>query len=262
MRYINLNFLNQQLEHLKADFQAQQPFRYLVVECFLNAEAAEELLQAYPKTTDGVWDNTTYIDQSNKFQKRVFAEGDIFKDVFQELNSAHFLEWLQELTGIEQPLIADDSLFGGGLHQSTNGAFLNVHVDYNVHPVTKYHRRLNVLVYLNKDWEEKYGGHLELWDLTQKEPRLMHKISPAFNRCVIFETNEISFHGHPQKLHVPDRITRKSLATYYYTTSRPAIETAPEHNTIFVNTEGVTGQLKRFKSGIKAALERINRQIG
>lgn len=262
MRYINLNYLNQQLDVFIEEFQEQQPFRYLVIDGFLNPDAAETLLHAYPKTTEGIWDHTTYIDQNNKFQKRVFADDDIFKGVFEELNSTLFLDWLQKLTGMEQPLIADNSLFGGGLHQSTNGAFLNVHVDYNVHPETKYHRRLNVLVYLNKDWEEAYGGYLELWDLTKDSPSLIEKIAPAFNRCVIFETNEISFHGHPQKLQVPEEVTRKSLATYYYTASRPAAESAPEHNTVFVNTEGVSGQLKRFKSGIKAALERINRQVG
>ncbi|MBB6610292.1 2OG-Fe(II) oxygenase [Pontibacter sp. Tf4] len=260
MHYINLDFLKQQLSALTEKYRAQQPFRFVVIDGFLKPDAAATLLEAYPATTDGVWDNTTYIDQQNKFQKTRFEKGDVFDQVFGELNSETFLDWLQQLTGIEEPLIADESLFGGGLHQSTNGAFLNVHVDYNVHPATKYYRRLNVLVYLNKNWEENYGGYLELWALTEGHNRLMTSIAPSFNRCVIFETNEISYHGHPKKLNVPDGVTRKSLATYYYTLTRPVAEQAPEHNTIFVNTEGISGQVKRFRSGLKAALERINKR--
>jgi hypothetical protein len=131
---------------------------------------------------------------------------------------------LEELTQIEEPLLADPSLFGAGLHQSMNGAFLNVHVDYNIHPETKFHRRLNVLVYMNPNWKEEYEGHIELWDLTGKERKQLGRFSPDFNRCVIFETNEISFHGHPKKLNTPEGVSRKSLATYYYTKNRPAHE--------------------------------------
>jgi Rps23 Pro-64 3,4-dihydroxylase Tpa1-like proline 4-hydroxylase len=260
MRYINLGSLKERLNSLKDEFMGQQPFRFIVVDDFLYSDAAETLLISYPKTSEGVWDHTTYIDQQNKFQKTKFKEGDIFDQVFRELNSAAFLTWLQELTNIEEPLLADDSLFGGGLHQSTNDAFLNVHVDYNVHPVTKFYRRLNILVYLNESWQENYGGYLELWDLTEGRNRLINSIAPLFNRCVIFETNEISYHGHPKKLNLPEGTTRKSLATYYYTQTRPTAEQVPEHNTIFVNTEGIAGHVKRFKSGIKAALERINTQ--
>lgn len=155
-------------------------------------------------------------------------------------------------------LRGDEELFGGGLHQSVKGAFLNVHVDYNIHPKTKYHRRLNIIIYLNKDWMEEYEGHLELWDFTDGNKNLLSKIAPTFNRCVIFETNEISYHGHPKKLNAPEGVNRKSLAAYYYTETRPEKEIAEEHNTVYVNTEGVGGYLKRLRSGIKAFIERIS----
>ena len=133
-------------------------------------------------------------------------------------------------------------------------------MDYNIHPKTKFHRRLNVLVYMNKDWKEEYEGHLELWDLSNGKKELLGKYAPTFNRCVIFETNEISFHGHPKQLKTPDNINRKSIATYYYTKSRPESEIAGDHNTIYVNTEGPKGQVKRFASGVRAFLERINKK--
>ncbi|WP_347159352.1 2OG-Fe(II) oxygenase [Pontibacter chitinilyticus] len=253
MMYIDMVSLVKRQAALTAAFNAKEPFRYLVLEDFFISERAEEILAAYPAIKSGTWDGTTYIDQKNKFQQRDFAEGSLFACVFAELNAPKFLTWLEELTGITA-LTGDPALFGGGLHQSTQGAFLNVHVDYNVHPQTKYHRRLNVLVYLNKDWQDTYNGHLELWDMSQK--RLLDRIAPTFNRCVIFETNEISYHGHPSLLQTPAGISRKSIATYYYTPTRPETELASDHNTRFVNTEGMAGQLKRFKAGLKALLER------
>ena len=218
---------------------------------------AERIHAQYPSVHEGNWDATTYIDQKKKFQQSTFATGTMFDDVFRELNSTRFLQWLKEVTSLEEDLIADETLFGGGLHQSVSGAFLNVHVDYNIHPKTKLHRRLNVLVYLNKDWKDEYEGHLELWDFTEGGKKLMERIAPSFNRCVIFETNEISYHGHPKPLKTPPGVSRKSLAVYYYTQTRPQNELAADHNSVFVNTEGVSGQMKRFLSGVKAFFERL-----
>lgn len=253
MDYINLASLLERQEAIRAHFNEKQVFRYVVIEDFFKADQAERILQSYPDVSQGTWDGTTYIDQKNKFQQRSFEKDSIFYAVFTELNSPKFIRFLEGITAIEQ-LQGDEALFGGGLHQSTRGAFLNVHVDYNVHPQTKYHRRLNVLVYLNQDWEEAYEGHLELWDMQRNQ--LLDKIAPTFNRCVIFETNEVSYHGHPKPLRTPEGISRKSIATYYYTRTLPQQETEAAHNTKFVNTEGLKGQVKRLKSGLKAFVER------
>jgi Rps23 Pro-64 3,4-dihydroxylase Tpa1-like proline 4-hydroxylase len=258
MNLINFESLVQREKTIKADFQSKKPFRYVMFENFFHPEKAEEIYNNYPPLENGKWDGTTYIDQKNKFQKTKFDENSIMNEVFSEMNSNEFLKWLESITEIETELIADDELFGGGLHQSLNGAFLNVHVDYNFHPTTKYHRRLNVLVYMNKDWKDEYEGHVELWDLSNDKQVRLDRFAPQFNRCVIFETNEISFHGHPKPLNTPNDINRKSIATYYYSKTRPAHELAGDHNTIYVNTEGVGGQVKRFTSGVKAFLERIN----
>lgn len=258
MKYINFIGLEERLNTIRDDFQSKKPFHYTMFEDFFRPEVSNLIYEGYPSIEDGRWDSTTYVDQKNKFQKVTFEEGSIFKSVFQELNSPDFLKWLSSVTGIHD-LLGDDELFGGGLHQSIQGAFLNVHVDYNIHPKTKFHRRLNVLVYMNKNWKEEYEGQLELWDINENEKVLLAKISPLFNRCVIFETNEISFHGHPKSLKTPPEVNRKSIATYYYTVSRPADEINSGHNTIYVNTEGLAGQIKRLTSGVKAFLERISR---
>lgn len=260
MEFIDYKSLLERQTDIKNDYQSKKPFRYVVFENFFIPEQAEKIYQNYPTIEDGKWDSTTYIDQKNKFQKTKFDKESLMNTVFSELNSDKFLDWLQDITEIEDSLVGDDELFGGGLHQSINGAFLNVHVDYNIHPTTKYHRRLNVLIYLNKDWKDEYEGNLELWDLSDGEKILLGKYAPTFNRCVIFETNEVSFHGHPKPLKTPENINRKSIATYYYTQTRPESEIASDHNTIYVNTDGVSGQVKRFTSGVRAFLERINKK--
>ena len=260
MEFIDINSLLERRSEIKKSYHAKKPFRYVMVENFFKADQAELIYQNYPSIKDGKWGGTTYIDQKNKFQKTEFDKNSVTNKVFKELNSKDFLTWLQDVTEMEAELFADDDLFGGGLHQSINGAFLNVHVDYNIHPKTKYHRRLNLLVYMNKDWKDEYEGHLELWDLSNNNKLLLGKYAPTFNRCVIFETNEVSFHGHPKPLKTPDHMNRKSIATYYYTKTRPENEIVSEHNTIYVNTEGLAGQAKRLNSGVKALLERINKK--
>ncbi len=260
MELINMQSLNERKAEIKKEYQSKKPFRYVMFENIFFPDKAELIHAQYPSIKDGVWDGTTYIDQNNKFTKTKFEEGSILKQAFNELNSKEFLSWLRDITEIEEELIGDEDLFGGGLHQSTNGAFLNVHVDYNIHPETKFHRRLNAIVYMNKDWKDEYEGHIELWDLTGNDKKMLGRYAPHFNRCVIFETNEISFHGHPKPLNTPENVNRKSLATYYYTKNRPAHEIADDHNTIYVNTEGLGGQVKRFTSGVKAFLERINKK--
>lgn len=260
MKYIDIDFLEAEFDAIHNAFNSAKPFRWCTFDGLFKAQMAEEIHSEYPTITDGKWDGTTYIDQKNKFQKTKFEPGSTLDEVFAELNGDTFLDWLQRVTKLEDKIISDPALFGGGLHQSINGAFLNVHVDYNIHPETKYHRRLNTIVYMNKDWDDEYNGHLELWDLTHDRKEQIAKVAPTFNRCVMFETNEISFHGHPKPLNTPEGINRKSLATYYYTKTRPENEIADDHNTIYVNTEGVSGSVKRITSGAKALLERINKK--
>ncbi len=251
--------LKHRARSIKKDFQSAKPFRFVSFDGIFKDERIDEILDEYPKINDD-WNGTTYINQKNKFQKSEFEPSSTMQNVFDELNSPVFVNWLQIITEIKEPILSDPTLFGGGLHQSVNGAFLNVHVDYNIHPETKHHRRLNVIVYMNNDWQDQYEGHLELWDLSNGKKDQIARIAPNLNRCVIFETNEISFHGHPAPLKTPKGINRKSIATYYYSKVRPVQEVSDKHNTIYVNTRGFGGQVKLLSSGIKALLERINNQ--
>ena len=183
-------------------------------------------------------------------------ESSVLREVFNELHSREFISLVERITGVPN-LLPDEDLFGAGLHQSVKGAFLDVHVDFNYHPRTKHHRRLNVLIYMNKEWKREYNGYLELWDKANQ--RQLQVIEPSFNRCVIFETNERSFHGHPAPLATPPEVSRKSISVYYYTRERPFAESALEHNTVFMNTQGILGLVKNCKSGVKAFFERLSR---
>ena len=111
------------------------------------------------------------------------------------------------------------------------GGRLGIHADFNRHPRFDLDRRLNLLVYLNKDWREEYGGHLELWNRGMTHCEV--KILPVFNRVVLFSTTDFTYHGHPDPLACPEGMTRKSLALYYYTNGRPTDEVSGGHTTLF-----------------------------
>jgi 2OG-Fe(II) oxygenase superfamily len=254
MKLINVTLLKERSESLRREWNSRESFRYVVFESFFFPEAAEIILENYPGVSTPGWSNTTYRKQQGKYVMTKF-ESPVLQQVFQELHSRPFVEIIEGITGI-QNLLPDEDLFGAGLHQSVRGAFLDVHVDFNLHPETRFHRRLNILIYMNKNWKKEYNGFLELWDkVNQKQ---LDSIEPSFNRCVIFETTEKSFHGHPQPLATPSNISRKSISVYYYTMERPMQDTVNEHNTIFMNTQGFLGMIKNFRSGIKALFERMS----
>jgi len=165
------------------------------------------------------------------------------------LNSEPFLEFLQNLTGIKEKLVPDPYLEGGGYHQIKSGGFLKVHVDFHKHRDMQLDRRINVLVYLNEDWPEEYGGHFELWERDMSACAV--KVAPLFNRLVVFSTTDYSWHGHPDALTCPPDRSRRSLALYYYTNGRPADEIKPENRsritTTFTAREGIdSSEMKRY----------------
>jgi hypothetical protein len=141
----------------------------------------------------------------------------LLRRLFWELNAGAFMRFLVNLTGIPG-LVPDPSLQGSGVHQILPGGVLAVHADFTWHKVYTLARRINVLFYLNRDWREEWGGHLQLW--TPDMSRCVRRIMPSFGRCVIFNTSATSFHGHPEPLRCPEGNTRRSIAMYYYSANR------------------------------------------
>ncbi|HJT18017.1 MAG TPA: 2OG-Fe(II) oxygenase, partial [Thermoanaerobaculia bacterium] len=209
-----------------------EPFPHIALDDLFDAADLDAVLRDFPSPADMQWmrfDNPLekklgYFHERSKISPPV-------RNFLDAMNSFEMLLWLEALTGIEG-LIPDPYFGGGGLHQIEPGGFLKVHADFNVHPKLKLDRRLNMLIYLNKDWAEEFGGHLELWDREGKRP--VKKILPLFNRTVVFSTTDTSFHGHPHPLTSPPGVTRKSVSLYYYTAGRPQDERSSAHDTIFI----------------------------
>lgn len=215
------------------EYLSGNPFPNIYFDNFFNEERLSKILDEFPdlsKKPDLSFDDANQIKLASKGEYRFGAETKAFLHF---LNSQPFLEFLTFLTGIKG-LIPDPYFEGGGAHQILPGGLLKIHADFNKNKITNLDRRLNVLVYLNKDWDEAWGGHFELWDRDMKTS--VKKILPVFNRMALFTTTDFSYHGHPDALKCPEGRSRKSLALYYYTNGRPAEEInsgLEEHTTLF-----------------------------
>jgi len=146
-----------------------------------------------------------------------------------ELASPEFCELLSYVMDIPG-LVADPTLTGGGIHMTGACGRLDVHVDFNYLKSSELHRRLNILIFLNRQWQAPWGGRLELWD--KRVRRCVHALLPTFNRCVVFATSSTSFHGVTE-VTCPPGEARKSFASYYYTAEPPAGWDGSIHSTIF-----------------------------
>ena len=214
----------------REEYYRAKPFPHIVIDNFLPESVLEGVLNEFPKIDSINWQKFDAPEEKKLAAKQEQQMGENTRLLLYQLNSSTFVNFLEALTGIDG-IIPDPHFEGGGLHQIERGGYLKMHVDFNRYSKLRLDRRLNLLIYLNKNWQEEYGGCLELWDkdMTQCEK----KILPVFNRCVIFGTTDYSYHGHPDPLNCPDGQTRKSLALYYYSNGRPEQEVSPGHSTIF-----------------------------
>lgn len=206
----------------KQNYAVAKPFPHVVIDNFLPEAEAEALESSFPLPHAIPWKDKTHEHSKKLASNKEENMPPAIRQFLLQCNSSTFISFLQDLTGIA-PLIPDPHYEGGGMHQIEPGGYLDVHADFNYHHVYNLDRRLNMLLYLNKNWKEEYGGHLELWD--NKAHACVKRVLPVFNRCVIFSTSDYSFHGHPKPLTCPAGETRKSLALYYYTNGRPEGET-------------------------------------
>jgi hypothetical protein len=214
------------------DYAFAEPFAHAVMDDFLPIEMAESLLAHFPadpKQHDKVYEKG--YGGTHKRQISPYDCDDHMRAAFAFFNSAQFLRFIEGITNI-QGLIPDPYFAGGGLHETSSGGLLGIHADFQVNESLQLFRRVNVLIYLNKDWQEVYGGKLELWDKSMTKKVV--EVAPIFNRCVIFNTDADSFHGHPDPLTTPDHITRKSIALYYYKAQPIENQTGESRHTLYV----------------------------
>ena len=203
------------------EYNQAQPFPHIVIDNFLPPSILNGVIDDFRNHNDWGWDNSDYSKdhQVKKFFSPWNNDGDATlpintKLILNYFNSPDVISMLEKLTGIEG-LIADPTLLGGGMHKIESGGKLSIHADSRKHAVTNNYRRINLLVYLNKDWNKEWGGSLQLWD--KDMTTMVQDIQPLFNRVVIFNTGADTYHGHPHPLNTPNGMSRISLALYYYT---------------------------------------------
>ncbi len=223
------------LEECRRAFHHAQPFRHVIIDQFLAEEFCQALLAEFPAFDEKQALNEMGLVGAKAVVERLPQIGPAYRQFDQLIQSPEFLAKIEAITGIPQ-LLYDPHYFGGGTHENRHGQDLDIHVDFNYHPKTQSHRRLNLIVFLNPQWDAGWGGCLELhrnpWGPAADDQTV--PVVPLLNRCVIFETTESSWHGF-RRIQLPDpSLSRRSLAIYFYTAARPAAETAPAHSTIYV----------------------------
>jgi Rps23 Pro-64 3,4-dihydroxylase Tpa1-like proline 4-hydroxylase len=224
-------------------YQSATPFPHIVLDDFLPAEVLRRLVAEFPGR-----EGRSHFDRAQERLKYQFdpntVDSGLVRNLLAELNGEPFLAFLEELTGIKG-LISDPYYIGGGLHETLSGGHLSIHADFNLHKPMLVERRLNLLVYLNDDWPQNYGGELELWDKKMGEAEV--SVLPVMARAVVFNTTLQSFHGQPDPVGCPPDRSRRSIATYYYT-ALPDSKAMPNRTTTFQPRPG-SGETRDWKVG-------------
>ena len=205
-------------KELSERYAAADPFPSIMIDDFLPHDLAQHMLEHFgPKKKLGGL-NESYDRAQERLKSSYHPDSldDVARTVFYAFNSRPFIRVIENITGIKG-LIPDPYYAGAGFHEIQNGGHLSIHADFNHHKLMNLERRINILIYLNKEWEDEFGGQIELWDngLT----RAVQSYIPTFNRCLIFNTTSNSMHGNPRTVNNPSGASRKSIALYYYTST-------------------------------------------
>ncbi len=228
---IDERFGQSEVEDQSKAYETATPFPHIVIDNFLRPQHAEFLAKHFPTPDHPIWLDwrkrapNQYGKQGPGDARKFSSLPGILRLALQEFNAAPFLTYLERLTGTKR-LLPDPHFTGGGMHQILNGGILDIHTDFNYYERLKLYRRVNVLIYLNEEWRDDFGGSLELWDGSVRDGgKCVKSVAPLYNRVVIFNTNKRSFHGHPKEWNAPDGVTRRSIALYYYTAEKNEGET-------------------------------------
>jgi hypothetical protein len=199
------------LSEIQSEFKSAKPFESVVIDDFLNDDYAEDLYRLFPENFNGWYAYENPVEVKYAFDDINRLESPL-KDYFYHLSSPSIISLFSSISGIKD-LEFDPYLHGAGLHSHPQHGRLQIHLDYEKHPYSGKERRLNIILFLTKDWKEEWNGHNELWGTDLK--KCVRKTTVKFNRAIIFKTNDISFHGLPEKIQCPPHVFRKSLAYYY-----------------------------------------------
>ncbi len=232
-----------------ATYAFAEPFPHIVLDNFLPENITRMALNEFPPRplpSDRVFE----MGYAGLHKRQVLPEECTppARRMFHFFNSAPFLQFLEGLSSI-QGLIPDAYFNGGGFHEISRGGLLGVHADFRINEALHLQRRMNVIVYLNDDWKPEFGGNLELWD--RKMQNKCAEIAPIFNRCVVFNTDADTYHGHPDPLTCPEGVFRRSMALYYYTASKEIYNETPNNSTIYQARPGDAAATHREAFGLR-----------
>lgn len=218
---------------LEADYNSARPFPHIVIDDFLPVDVLKRVLEEFPERQTGNFDDAQSRLKTGYPIARI--ESPFIKNLLFALNTAPMIRFLEGLTGISG-LITDHDFTGGSLHETARGGHLSIHQDFNIQKNLKLIRRMNLIIFLNENWLDEYGGYLELWnkEMTTAEVR----VSPEIGRAVVFNTDDYSYHGHPDPLSTPEGVYRRSIALYYYTSPPRGIDYEKAHSTLFQSRQG------------------------
>ncbi|MCG6873350.1 MAG: 2OG-Fe(II) oxygenase [Gammaproteobacteria bacterium] len=235
---------------LRETFRNAEPTPHLVLDGFLEPAVAERAAEAFPTLAE--------MDALNDIRQRKAQDPDIgkFHPVFSEiifghLHDSRLMDWIEQVSGIRH-LLADRQLYASGLAQGGDGSELHVHLDNSSHPVQPWYRRLNLIIYLNRDWTPEKGGQLELWS---PDMRKSVQIEPIFNRALLFATSKTSWHGY-RRVNTPDGDSRKSINLYYFSEASP---TGQEYYHVTTFRGRPDEPLRRLLYPLDNALRRVAR---
>jgi hypothetical protein len=218
---IDFERLEQELPDLVRRYRDAAPFPHVVIDDVLRPETLDAVYAEFDAIGEDTWRKYLHVNERKYANTDSSTWGPVLQQVVEALASDRFVAFLDELSGFDG-LIADLSLDGGGLHRSLPGGYLNVHADFTAHHVHQdWRRRVNLLLYLNRDWDPAWGGDLELW--TTDMDRCEATVAPVGNRMLVFTTAEDAYHGHPDPLACPPDRARQSLALYYFTEDEHAV---------------------------------------
>ncbi len=246
-------YVLERADELRSSFQGASPFRHLCIDNFFEDDVAKNALRDFPQFDRNKAKNEFGQVGGKAITPRLAEISEFYKHLYEYIFSSEFLSAMSAITGIPD-LIGDPTMYGGGTHENLNGQELDPHVDFNYINGGAAHRRANLLIYLNENWKPQWGGQIELHS-NPRDPQ-KNKIAAFnvdFNRAVIFETNEISWHGFPKVRLPPAEAgrSRKCISIYLYTRTRPAEEIAGPHGTFYVSRP----ISKRFTKGLRLTSE-------
>lgn len=215
LQLVDMTRLTADLDRATEDYRAGTPFPHIVLDDVLHRPAFDTAVADFPGIEDEFWKGYVHVNETKFSNTQTDTWASSLQAVASEFCSPEFVSYLEKLTGIDD-LIPDYTMDGGGLHMTKRGGHLNIHADFSTHHTHEtWARRVNILLYLNEEWHDDWGGKLELWD--KDMTACQGRVTPAGNRMLVFTTSDDSFHGHPDGLTCPPDMARRSLAMYYFT---------------------------------------------